>query len=68
MTALLRLIDEAPGATPVEVGTLELASERVTVREVIRRRLADGKEKSLSGNSLSFRGDSDLRRKERILN
>lgn len=68
MTALLRLMDESPGAAPVEVGTLRLASDRVTLREVIRRRLEGGKENSVAGNSLSFRGNSNLRRKERILN
>lgn len=68
MTALLRLMDESPGAAPVEVGTLRLASERVTVREVIRRRLEGRKENSMAGNSLSFRGENDLRRKELILN
>jgi len=69
MTALLRLIDETPGATPVEVGTLRLASERVTVREVIRRRLEDEEERlKAKRTSLPFRGMQKLRARESVLN
>ncbi len=69
MTALLRLIDETPGTTPVEVGTLRLASERVTVREVIRRRLeAEEKQKISKRSFLSFRGMEKLAAKESVLN
>lgn len=69
MTALLRLIDESPGATPVEVGTLKLASERVTVREVIRRRLADEEERLKANRSLlSFQGRQKVQTREAILN
>lgn len=68
MTALLRLIDETPGAAPVEVGTLRLASERVTVREVIRRRLEDEIGKINSSGGLPFAGLVQPLARERELN
>ena len=68
MTALLRLIDESPGATPVEVGTLRLASERVTLREVIRRRLEEEIEKINSIGALSYAGLIQPLPRERELN
>ena len=39
MPALLRLVDEVPGQPRRPAGTLTLASERVTAREIIRRRV-----------------------------
>jgi hypothetical protein len=39
MAALLRLIDEAPGMPRRPAGSLRLASERITAREVIQRRV-----------------------------
>ena len=69
MTALLRLIDETPGAAPVEVVTLKLASERVTVREVIRRRLEEEEKREISKRSfIPFRGKEKLEAKESVLN
>jgi len=69
MTALLRLIDETLGAAPIEVGTLRLASERVTLREVIRRRLEDEERRLMAKKSvLPFRGTQKLGAKELILN
>ena len=39
MNAVLRLFDETPGQPRRNAGTLRLASERVTAREIIRRRV-----------------------------
>lgn len=39
MGAALRIYDESPGVTRRPAATLELASERITLRELIRRRV-----------------------------
>jgi len=41
MQTLLRLVDETPGQPRRPAGTLRLVSERVTAREVIRRRVEE---------------------------
>lgn len=39
MLAALRIVDETPTGEPIHAYTLELASERITVRELIERRV-----------------------------
>jgi len=68
MEAVLRIYDEAPGAGRRPAATLSLASERITARELIRRRVEEEVAAFNAAQDEIFRGLVQPSESERLLN